>query len=72
MIKIIKPGYRKEVECIKCGALLSYDEKEDVQKEDVQKEESKISAGGQGFAVNAGRYIICPQCKNKIMLSAAR
>lgn len=58
MIKIIKPGYRKEVECIKCGALLSYDE-----KEDVQKEESKISAGGQGFAVNAGRYIICPQCK---------
>lgn len=41
MIKIIKPGYRKEVECIKCGALLSYDE-----KEDVQKEESKISAGG--------------------------
>lgn len=27
MIKIIKPGYRKEVECIKCGALLSYDEK---------------------------------------------
>lgn len=32
MIKIIKPGYRKEVECIKCGALLSYDEKEDVQK----------------------------------------
>lgn len=62
MIKIIKPGYRKEVECIKCGALLSYDE----------KEESKISAGGQGFAVNAGRYIICPQCKNKIMLSAAR
>ena len=41
-------------------------------KEDVQKEESKISAGGQGFAVNAGRYIICPQCKNKIMLSAAR
>lgn len=62
-----KAGYRKEVECIKCGALLSYDE-----KEDVQKEESKISAGGQGFAVNAGRYIICPQCKNKIMLSAAR
>ena len=54
--------------CPKCGgALLSYDE-----KEDVQKEESKISAGGQGFAVNAGRYIICPQCKNKIMLSAAK
>ena len=58
---------RKGVECIKCGALLSYDE-----KEDVQKEESKISAGGQGFAANARRYIICPQCNNKIMLSAAR
>lgn len=36
MIKIIKPGYRKEVECIKCGALLSYDEKEDVQKEQMK------------------------------------
>lgn len=36
MIKIIKPGYRKEVECIKCGALLSYDEKEDVQKKNLK------------------------------------
>ena len=31
MIKIIKPGTKKEVECTKCGALLSYDETEDVQ-----------------------------------------
>lgn len=27
MIKIIKPGYKKKIECQKCGALLSYDEK---------------------------------------------
>lgn len=67
MIQVIQHGNKKRIVCQNCGALLSYDE-----KEDVQKEESKISAGGQGFAVNAGRYIICPQCKNKIMLSAAR
>ena len=29
MIKIIKPGYLKEAQCLKCGAVLSYDENED-------------------------------------------
>ena len=31
MIKIIKPGYLKEAQCLKCGAVLSYDENEDVE-----------------------------------------
>lgn len=31
MIKIIKPGYLKEIQCSKCGAVLSYDENEDVE-----------------------------------------
>lgn len=33
MINIIKPGYLKETQCPKCGAVLSYDENEDVQKD---------------------------------------
>ena len=33
MIKILKPGTKKEVTCDKCGALLSYDENEDVKEE---------------------------------------
>jgi transcription initiation factor IIE alpha subunit len=31
MIKIIKQGYLKEIQCSKCGAVLSYDENEDVE-----------------------------------------
>lgn len=31
MINIIKPGYLKEAQCSKCGAVLSYDENEDVE-----------------------------------------
>lgn len=38
MIKIIKTGTIKEVMCQKCGALLSYDEKEDVKTDDVDSE----------------------------------
>lgn len=31
MIKIIKPGCLKETQCSKCGAVLSYDENDDVE-----------------------------------------
>lgn len=31
MIKIIKPGFLKEVKCAKCGAVLSYDANDDVE-----------------------------------------
>ena len=60
MIKIIKPGTKKEVECTKCGALLSYDEKEDVQTSK-RREFSYYHF-----------YIICPQCKHEIVLNATR
>ena len=63
MIKIIKPGYIKEVMCQKCGALLSYDEKEDV------KTDSVDSNFGPMYM---GKYITCPQCKNKLMLEGVR
>ncbi len=68
MIKIIKPGYKKEIECQKCGALLSYDEKEDVKNESVLmtiKTRFDSSCGEQSF-------IICPQCHNKVVLTATR
>lgn len=31
LIKIIKPGYLKEIQCGKCGAVLSYDGNEDIE-----------------------------------------
>ena len=36
MIKILKPGTLKETTCGKCGAVLSYDESEDVKEENVE------------------------------------
>lgn len=66
MINIIKPGYLKEAQCPKCGAVLSYDENEDVQK-DFLKELSKFSSE---FFNRMHLYIVCPQCKNKIILKA--
>lgn len=37
MIKILKPGTLKETTCDKCGAVLSYDESEDVKEENIEK-----------------------------------
>jgi DNA-directed RNA polymerase subunit RPC12/RpoP len=70
MIKIIKPGFRKEVECLKCGALLSYDEQEDVQKG--TSKTTVLSCSGKGSVTRSEKYIICPQCKNKIVIDAVR
>jgi DNA-directed RNA polymerase subunit RPC12/RpoP len=66
MINIVKPGYLKETQCPKCGAVLSYDENEDVQK-DFSKELSKFSSE---FFNRMRLYIVCPQCGNKIILKA--
>ncbi len=63
MIKIVKPGSIKEVMCQKCGALLSYDEKEDVKTDGVDSDFGLM---------HMGKYITCPQCKNKIMLEGVR
>ena len=37
MIKILVPGTLKRIKCVKCGALLQYDEKEDVKEENIEK-----------------------------------
>lgn len=63
MIKILKPGTLKEATCNKCGAVLSYDESEDVKDENIDMP--------SGFGCKK-KYIICPQCKNKIILSSTR
>lgn len=62
MIKILKPGYLKEVTCDKCGAVLQYNENEDVTIDDWTAE--------NGVLYCPKKYIICPQCSNKIYLSA--
>lgn len=68
MIKIIKPGTLREITCNNCGAVLRYDTTEDVKTENVKS-----------FLINSveaykreQQYIICPQCKNKIVLNAVR
>ena len=60
MIKILKPGYVKTIMCPTCEAVLSYNEKEDVNtstRTDLLKHVNHIE-----------RFIICPQCNNSIDL----
>lgn len=69
MIKILRPGTRKEAECPSCGALLSYD------ISDILEESSySITETSSAFWQSSKNttYITCPQCNNKIILSATR
>lgn len=68
MIKILRPGTKKEAECPSCGALLSYD------ISDIQKYRSSIIETSSAFWLSSKgtTYIVCPQCNNKIILSATR
>lgn len=67
MIKIIKPGYLKEAQCSKCGAVLSYDENEDVET----RHEKGIASTMETYRKPV-KYITCPQCNNEIILKAVR
>lgn len=62
MIKIIKPGNKKKINCNACGCLFSY-EKEDVEYGDI----FRISP-----ITTKGMYVTCPQCKEKIVLEATK
>ena len=62
MIKIIRPGINKEVECKGCGALLGYSQSD--------IEEKEQSFGPRISYIE--KYITCPQCKRKIVLTAQR
>jgi RNase P subunit RPR2 len=58
MIKVLKPGNTtKEVTCKNCTALLSYN-----------KSDIKLSYGEAFDYSWETKYIICPECKNKIIL----
>lgn len=61
MIEILKMGTKKQIECEACGALLRYG-KEDVKEDDY----------GHQWINYTNKYIICPQCKEKIILEATR
>lgn len=69
MIKILKPGTLKEATCQKCGAVLSYDEAEDVKEDSVEKHFVTNMPSGFGYKQ---KYIVCPQCKNKIVTWSTR
>lgn len=55
MIKIIKPGYLKEIQCSKCGAVLSYDENEDVET----RYEKGIASTVETYRKPV-KYLTCP------------
>lgn len=62
MIEIIKNGTKKQLTCKQCGCLFSY-EAEDIQTKDY----------GHNFDnLHTQQYIICPQCKNNIILKGTR
>lgn len=69
MIKILRTGTRKEAECPSCGALLSYDIS-DILEESSYSITETSSASWQSSKNTT--YITCPQCNNKIILSATR
>lgn len=64
MIKIIKPGTLREVTCNNCGAVLQYDTTEDMKTENLKFFHANCVEAYKGQQ----QYIICPQCKNKIVL----
>ena len=62
MIEIIKAGTKNQIECNNCGALLSY------AKEDIKEEEKYITQRDSYIQ----KYIICPQCNDRIILNSQR
>lgn len=68
MIKILKQGTLKKCTCDNCGSVLSYDENEDVLEETVKT----FAANCVGGFSKSQKYIICPQCNEKIVLKATR
>ena len=58
MIKVLKLGTKKKVECNKCGALLEYE------KEDIQEHQIGLNTFYE--------YIVCPECKYRIEVRGIR
>lgn len=64
MIRIIKPGFLCKTTCNNCGAYLSYDDRTDTTTENI----TAYSTNDACFKVDYKKYIICPQCKNEIVV----
>lgn len=58
MIKVLREGTKRKIECNNCGALLQYE------KEDIQEQQITLNAYYE--------YIICPECKYRIGLRGTR
>ena len=69
MIQVITPGFLKEVQCQKCGAILRYDEREDIIVETTDMTDFNPDPFGPPIRYET-KHIFCPQCKNKIILKA--
>lgn len=67
MIKVIRPRTRRNVECINCGAILSFED------EDIKQGTHKAVANMdfQKFGVPY-EYIICPECGEEVRLVTTR
>lgn len=65
MIKIIKPGTRKNEVCESCGCEFSYE------AEDVQSEKVSYLEWGESV-LKQPKYVECPQCNNKIYSEVMR
>lgn len=57
MVKILKAGTKKRIECGSCGALLEYE------NSDVKSEYMGDSGYYQSYTKD---YIICPQCQHEV------
>lgn len=69
MIRILKQGTLKKCTCDNCGSVLSYDEKDDVLEEVATTVDTGISSFSTAhFETKIEKYIICPQCDEKIVL----
>lgn len=62
MIKILVPGTKNRIDCTFCGAVLSYD------KDDIKENERFLGPRSSYFE----KYIVCPQCKYRIVLEAQK
>jgi len=71
-IKVIEHGTRRQIRCSKCNALLSYDMNDDVIQEPV--DEDVILEPVDDFLTWewTRKFIICPECDEKIVLNQRR
>lgn len=66
MIEVLEKGTRKQCECENCGAVLSYEEK------DIKGNKIKFLDKTTFLPLRFPKYIICPQCNQKIEIEVSK